>query len=63
MKCSDIIETEKCQETYNEIETFSGLSYLSVFAKARPMSCKSKFCLITMFSCIVAFAKQDEFLI
>lgn len=32
-----------------------------LFAKATPLSHRSKLCLITMIMCVLAFAKQDDF--
>lgn len=61
MKLSNVIKTEKGQETYNEVESFSGLSYPSALAEATSVSYRSKLCLITMFMHMLAFAKQDDF--
>lgn len=61
MKFSNILKTEKGQETYNEVENFSELSYPSVSAEATPVSYRFKLCLIIMFVCMLAFAKRDDF--
>lgn len=61
MKFSNFVKTVKGQEMYNKVKPFSQPSHPSVFAEATPISYRSKLHFITVFMCMLAFAKQDDF--